>query len=54
MCNIAWVSKVFVKQSILVSCLAKNQIFIVYGWGTDKHFYKTIAVKTNNNIPFSY
>jgi hypothetical protein len=52
---LAWVSKVFVKQIVVVVvCLAKNQIFIVYGWGRNKHLYKTIDVKINYNTPFSY
>jgi hypothetical protein len=51
----AWVSKVFVKQIVVVVVwLAKSQIFIVYGWGRDKHLYKTINVKINNNTAFSY
>jgi len=50
----AWVSKVFVRQTIVVGCLAQNQIFIVYGWRRNKHLFKTIDMKINNNIPFSY
>jgi hypothetical protein len=50
----AWVSKKFVKQTIVVGWLAKNQIFIVYGGGKDKHLYKTVDVNISNNTPFSY